>query len=241
LAISTPFSFADDTSVLISHSNLFYFKNEIKTIFSNLNEWFKNNLFSLNFSKTQFVNFTTRKTNQIEIIIDHNNKNIPICNSTKFLGLTADCTLSWRDHIDLVTKKLSTICYLLRSIKPYLSSSILQMIYYSLFHSIMSYGIILGGNSPHSLIIFKMHKRAIRTMIGCGHRESCRKLFVELKILPLASQYIFSLLLFVVNNRNCFTPNSIFYGSNTRHRNDLHLPEATLAMYCTRKEFIICV
>jgi len=63
-----------------------------------------------------------------------------------------------------------------------------------------------------------MQKRAIRTMIGCGHRESCKKLFVELKILPLASQYIFSLLLFVVNNRNYFTPNSAFYDSNTRER-----------------------
>jgi len=76
-----------------------------------------------------------------------------------------------------------------------------------------------------------MQKRAIRTIIGCGHRESCRKLFVELKILPLASQYIFSLPLFVVNNRNHFTQNSVFYDSNTRHRNDLHLPQATLSMY----------
>jgi hypothetical protein len=54
---------------------------------------------------------------------------------------------------------------------------------------------------------------------------------VELKILPLTSQYIFSLLLFEVNNRNYFTPNSVFYDSNTRHRNDLHLPQATFAMY----------
>jgi len=68
-------------------------------------------------------------------------------------------------------------------------------------------------------------------MIGCGYRESCRKLFVELKILPLASQYIFSLLLFVVNNRNYFIPNSVYHDSNTRHRNDLHLLQATLAMY----------
>ena len=139
---STPILFADDTSILISHSALFDFKNEIKTIFNNLNEWFKNNLLSLNFSKTQFVNFTTRKSNQIEITINHNNKIIPICNSTKFLGVIVDCTLSWRDHIDLVTKKLSTICYFIRNIKPYLSSSTLKMTYYSLFHSIMSYGII---------------------------------------------------------------------------------------------------
>jgi len=68
-------------------------------------------------------------------------------------------------------------------------------------------------------------------MIECGHRESCRILFVELKILPLASQYIFSLQLFVVNNMNYFIPNSVFYDSNTRHRNDLHLPQTTLAMY----------
>jgi hypothetical protein len=102
---STPILFADDTSILISHSALLDFKNEIKTIFNNLNEWFKNNLLFLNFSKTQFVNFTTRKSNQIEININHNNKIIPICNSSKFLGLTLDCTLSWRDHIDLVTKK----------------------------------------------------------------------------------------------------------------------------------------
>ena len=38
---SIPILFADDTSILISHSNLFDFKNEIKTLFITLNEWFK--------------------------------------------------------------------------------------------------------------------------------------------------------------------------------------------------------
>ena len=230
-AKSTPILFADDTSILISHSNLFDFRNKIQLIFTNLNEWFKNNLLSLNFSKTQLVHFTTRNTNQMEIIIDHDNKTIPICNSTKFLGITVDCTLSWKHHIDLVTRKLSTICYLIRNIKPYLSLCTLKMTYHSLFHSIMSHGIIFWGNSPHSSKIFKIQKRAIRTMMGCGYRESCRKLFMELKILPLTSQYIFSLLVFVVNNRNYFTPNSAIYDSNTRHKNDLHLPQVTLTMY----------
>jgi len=170
----TPILFADDTSILIPHSNLFDFKNDIKIIFTNLNERFIQNLLSLNFSKTQFVNFTNRNNNQMDIIIDHNNRTIPICSSTKFLGLTVDCTLSWRHHIDSVTKKLSTICYLIRNIKSYLSVSMLRMIYHSLFHSIMSYGIIFWGNSSHSSIIFKMQKRVIRTMMGCGYRESCR-------------------------------------------------------------------
>jgi hypothetical protein len=68
-------------------------------------------------------------------------------------------------------------------------------------------------------------------MMGCGYREPCSKLFVELKILPLASQYVLSLLLFVVINGIYFTPNSAYHDSNTRCTNHLHLPQVTLAMY----------
>jgi len=57
------------------------------------------------------------------------------------------------------------------------------------------------GNSSQSSVIFKMQKRVIRIIIGYGYGESCRELFKELKILTLSSQYIFSLLLFVVSNR----------------------------------------
>jgi hypothetical protein len=49
-----------------------------------------------------------------------------------------------------------------------------------------------------------MQKRVIRIIMGYGCRESCTELFEELKILTLSSQYIFSLLLFVVNNRDYF-------------------------------------
>ena len=36
-----------------------------------------------------------------------------------------------------------------------------KMIYHSLFHSVMAYGIIFWGNSPHSPVIFKMWKRVV--------------------------------------------------------------------------------
>jgi len=68
----------------------------------------------------------------------------------------------------------------------------------------MSYGIIFLGNSSHSSVIFKMEKRVIRIIMRCGYRVSCRELFMELKILPLSLQYIFSLLLFMVYNRDYF-------------------------------------
>jgi len=73
------------------------------------------------------------------------------------------------------------------------------MIYYSFFHSVMSYGIIFWGNSWYSSIIFRSQKKVIRIMEGWGNRVSCRGLlFKKFKILPLKSQYMLSLLMFVV-------------------------------------------
>jgi hypothetical protein len=67
--------------------------------------------------------------------------------------------------------------------------------------------------------------------MGRGYRESCRGLFKELKILKLASQYIFPLLMFVVHNKDYFAPNSVCHNFNTTHKNDLHVPHASLTIY----------
>jgi hypothetical protein len=61
--------------------------------------------------------------------------------------------------------------------------------------------------------------------------DSCRNLFKELKILPLMSQHIFSLLVFVVNNRDQFFINSEIRSINTGHGSNLHLPLANLHIY----------
>ena len=67
--------------------------------------------------------------------------------------------------------------------------------------------------------------------MGYGYRESFRELFKEVKTLTLSSHYVFSLLLFVVNNRQYFVSNSAYHNINTRRKNDLHLPRVSLAMY----------
>ena len=90
-----------------------------------------------------------------------------------------------------------------------------------------------GGNSSQSPVIFKMQKRVIRVIMGMGtgYRESRRGLFKELKILTLSSQYILSMLLFVVHNREYLDPNSTYHNFNTRQKNYLHLPHVSLTRY----------
>ena len=99
------------------------------------------------------------------------------------------------------------------------------------FHLVMSYGIIFWGNSAYSTMIFKMQKKAIRIIEGCGNRVLCQKLFKKLQILPLTSQYMLSLLMFVVQNKNLFMTNNKNHNLDTRQRNNLYLPQANLTIY----------
>ena len=53
----------------------------------------------------------------------------------------------------------------------------------------------------------------------------------KLNILPLYSQYIFYILLFVVLNRGLFKTNSDVHNFNTRPNFDLHFPIARLTVF----------
>jgi hypothetical protein len=99
------------------------------------------------------------------------------------------------------------------------------------FHAVMSYGIPFWGNSYHNIKNFWMQKRVIRIIMDCGNRDSCRILFNKLKILPLISQCILSLLIFVVNNRDQFLINSEIHNINIRHISNLLLPLGNSGIY----------
>ena len=73
-------------------------------------------------------------------------------------------------------------------------------------------------------------KRIIRIMTKSNKRDTCRPLFKKLGILPLPSQYIFSLLLFVVTNKNLFSLNSQFHSIYTCYSENFHLPQTGLTM-----------
>ena len=58
-----------------------------------------------------------------------------------------------------------------------------------------------------------------------------REHFKNLKILPLQSHYILSLLLFVIDNGDYFKVNSEIHNINTRNKSKLHLPISNLSVY----------
>ena len=117
---------------------------------------FRANQLTLNFNKTNYVQFTIKINVSVNLNIGFNNNLISSSSYTKFLGVTMDNTLTWINNIDLLMKKFSMACYVIRNAKTCISALSLKMIYHALFHSPMSYGIIFRGTSSHSSTIFSM-------------------------------------------------------------------------------------
>jgi len=61
--------------------------------------------------------------------------------------------------------------------------------------------------------------------------DSCREYFKRLKILPLQSQYLLLLLLFVAENVDHFRLNSEIRGFNIKNKSNLRLPPSKLTVY----------
>ena len=67
--LSKPVIFAFDTSILIAIPSPSKFKEAIKNIIDNINDWFKVNS-SLSFAKTYFLQFMTNNNHEINIVIN---------------------------------------------------------------------------------------------------------------------------------------------------------------------------
>ena len=126
------------------------------------------------------------RTSDIQIMFE--DKQIYTAIETKFLGLFINNTVSWKTHIEYIQSKLSSACYVMWSVKPYVSLNTLKMIYSSYFHSVLCL-----GHSSDSIKIFRLQKKIIRIIMGSRISDYCR-IFFNLVTLPLPSQYILSIL-----------------------------------------------
>jgi len=83
----------------------------------------------------------------------------------------------------------------------------------------------------HSEEIFKTQKRINRIIMNSSKNASCQQLLKELNILPIQSQYIFSIPLFVIKNKDQYLFNSQVHKINTSQTSNLYLPSTNLAMF----------
>ena len=97
--------FADDTSIFISSSDLYMIEKALNDEMKKEDTWLKVNKLSLNLSKIHFMLFKGNTTVHYYPKISVDNKYITQVNCNKFLGIIIDYKLTWKHHIEYISKK----------------------------------------------------------------------------------------------------------------------------------------
>jgi hypothetical protein len=103
--------------------------------------------------------------------IQYNHNYLSNTSETKFIGPIIDDILTWKQHIDYLIKKMSSVCYALY-VKHSLPIETLKLIYFAHVHTITNYGVIFWGNSSHMNKVFILQKKIIRIITNARPRDS---------------------------------------------------------------------
>lgn len=216
--------YADDTNFLITNRYLPDLKTQAQNIYNDIIHWSDKNLLKLNKDKTVTLLFKQDKPESLQ-------KDFPLADSVKILGIFFDSNLTWSVHIDALCEKVLRGCYGLRTLKNHCSRDSLITLYYSSIHCHLRYGILLWGTSSSSQRVFVLQKYALRILNNLAPRVSCRDSFKQLGILTITGLYIFEICCFVFKNKDIFLKNQLNHGYLTRFKGNLIPGQHSTALY----------
>ena len=126
-------------------------------------------------------------------------KTITQLNHVKYLGILIDSTLNWKPHVSELSKKLARNCRIFYKIRHFVKAETLKLLYNSLFHSFLSYGITARGltHPPITNPLYKLQKKIIHAICFEDKYDHTTPLFHRLKTLKLYDIHSLKLLCFV--------------------------------------------
>ena len=148
--------FADNTNLFPSHKNIDTLFAIMNVELENISTWFKSNKLSLNVDKTKWSLFNPLSKRQFLpqtlpylLIEDINIKREHV---TKFLGVFIDEDLSWKQHIEILSSKISKSIDILYKSRDVLSKQCLNQLYFSFIHSYVNYANIAWASTSKSTL-----------------------------------------------------------------------------------------
>ena len=139
--------FADDTTILFSSNDIVSQIPLINKELLEVGNWFKANKLSVNATKTNYMIMGSPKMtsmiDQTDIILD--NTKLDRVTKTKFLGVIIDENLTWKNHIDGITKTISRNISMINKLKFFVPERTLRTLYCTLVLPFVNYGIHIWG------------------------------------------------------------------------------------------------
>ncbi|CAF4944024.1 unnamed protein product [Pieris macdunnoughi] len=221
--------FADDTSLIFKIKRQITNFDDVNNALSSIVHWFSMNNLLLNAKKTKCIKFCAKNARVTDTRPIINGEELNLDDTTVFLGITMDSKLQWSPHINGLAKRLSSAAYAVTKIRSLTDVDTARLVYFSYFHSLMTYGLLLWGHAADVETIFILQKRAIRAIYNLKCRESLRDKFKEINILTFPSQYIYENIMYVYKNSDKFTRIEHTHNVNTRNKRRLQFPRTRLS------------
>lgn len=184
--------FADDTCLLLSNPNISLLQEQGNSELNKLKLWCDANELTVNPSKSaSLVIYPKLRSAKSEIQFTFNKENIPNCQSTKYLGITLDDQLNFKEHVKSLEKKINKGVGILGKLKTILPSETLVTLYYALLHPHLMYGIAAWGSTctTYKNKLRSAQNKAIRIICNIDPRQSSTPGYKKLQILKLDDIY----------------------------------------------------
>ena len=158
--------FADDTFLCAQNAEVDLLEAEVNRELRNVNQWLVANKLTLNVGKSKFMIVTNKKLKSYKPSFMISGKKIEECDHYKYLGVFIDKNLSWKQHIEYISKKISKACGSLANLRYCINIDLLREVYHSLIHSYLRYGILVWGNASETNLqpLKCLINRAVRIM-----------------------------------------------------------------------------
>ena len=199
-----PLLFADDTTLLYSHTDVDVLISTINHDLQTLSMWFKANKLLLNVNKTHFMFFSLNTLlHKSELKIEIDNCALNRVFQTKFLGVIIDCKLTWSDHVSLIASKVSKSIGIINKVKYIVNQDTLRQLYNTLILPYYMYCHVIWAKCSQTNLnrLVLLQKKIVRIVTKAHFRAHTDPIFFQLKILKvqnlftyLGSIFIFKLL-----------------------------------------------
>ena len=159
--------FADDTNIYYSCKNLDDLESKLNHELKIVAEWMKSNRLALSILKTNFILFHSKKLKPSKLInLKIDGVNIVQVFTVKYLGVTFDSNLTWKNHINELCSKLSKTVGIFSKLRYNVNIDILTMLYYSLIYPFLIYGVQVWGLTYPTYLtpVTTLQKRIARSM-----------------------------------------------------------------------------
>ena len=127
--------YADDTSICHQSFDIAQMNEAINSDLAQVEKWHKGNKLALNVMKTYAMLISTKpkhktlknqgKSLKLKIRIDE----LDVVQKTKYLGVQIDNKLDWKEHIKMVSSKVSRAIGFLKHAKSFLPEKTLRTMY----------------------------------------------------------------------------------------------------------------